>query len=385
MRILGRGKTALAIKEVYKTALLYDDSNINEYNKNSDELTVVSPGMPPFHQLVKDTKNLISEYDLFFNQMPFSIWISGTNGKTTTTRMLQHLLSEYNSVCGGNIGIPIAKMDKNKDIWILETSSFTLHYTNIAKPNIYVLLPVSDDHLSWHGTFDDYEKSKSKPLKLMTKDDIAIIPTKFRHFKTEAKVVYYSNTFDIEKEYNISRDKVNYKEPFLMDAIVSLAVSKIIINKIDYTLINSFIQDPHKLEEFRDLENRLWVDDSKATNIDATIKALKIYNEKKIFLILGGDDKDANLTPLFEEMRTYDISLYLIGQNINKLYELSTLYNIKSVKSYYLKDAVKAMKNTNNYCVNNVFLLSPSAGSLDQFSSYKERGEKFKEFVSHIH
>jgi UDP-N-acetylmuramoylalanine--D-glutamate ligase len=385
MRILGTGKTALAIKEVYKNALLYDDSNINEYNKNSDDLTVVSPGMPPSHQLVKDTKNLISEYDLFFDQMPFSVWISGTNGKTTTTRMLQHLLSDYNSLCGGNIGIPIAQMDTNKDIWILETSSFTLHYTNKAKPNIYVLLPVSDDHLSWHGTYNEYEKSKLKPLKFMTQDDIAIIPAKFRYIKTEAKVVYYNTSFDIEKEYNINRDEVNYKEPFLMDAILALAVSKIIINKIDYNLINSFIQDPHKLEEFRDLKNRLWVDDSKATNIDATIQALKIYKEKKIFLILGGDVKGVNLNPLFEEMKNYDISLYLIGQNINKLYKLSTLHNIQSVKSYYLKDAVKEIKNANNYCANNVCLLSPAAGSLDQFSSYKERGEKFKEFVySHL-
>ena len=381
MRILGTGKTALAIKEVYKNAYLYDDTNMNEYNKNSDELTVVSPGIPPFHQLVKDTKNLISEYDLFYDKMPFSIWISGTNGKTTTTRMLQHLLNDYNSACGGNIGIPIAQMSNKKEIWILESSSFTLHYTNVAKPNIYVLLPVSDDHLSWHGTFAEYEKSKLKPLTLMSRNDIAIIPAKFRNYKTEANVVYYNNTSDIEKEYKISRDEVNYKEPFLMDAILALAVSKIITNKIDYNLINNFVQDPHKLEEFRDFKNRLWVDDSKATNVDATIQALKIYKKKKIFLILGGDDKNANLTPLFEAMKEYNISLYLIGQNINKLYQLSIEHNIKSVKSYNLKDAVKAIMNTDNFCINSVSLLSPSAGSLDQFSSYKERGEKFKEFV----
>ncbi len=173
MRILGKGKTGQAIQEIYKEASLFDDKNIDIYDKTSDEVTVVSPGIPPYNQLVKNTKNLISEYDLLKDTMPFTIWISGTNGKTTTTQMLQHLLSSYNSQCGGNIGVPLATMDRSKDIWILETSSFTLHYTKKAKPNIYVLLPVKEDHLSWHGSFKEYEKAKIKPLQFMSNEDIA--------------------------------------------------------------------------------------------------------------------------------------------------------------------------------------------------------------------
>lgn len=384
MRILGRGKTALSIKEMYPDAEMYDDSNKDEYSKVSTELTVVSPGIPPHNSLVKNTKNLVSEYDLFTKDMPFSVWISGTNGKTTTTQMLQHLLAEYNSQCGGNIGFPLASMDKLKDTWILETSSFTLHYTNIAKPNIYVLLPVSDDHLSWHGNFEEYEKAKLKPLTLMQSDDIAIIPAKFKNYKTNAKTFFYSDTKDLENEFGIESSKVNFKEPFLMDAVFALAVSSIITSKIEYNKINTFIQDPHKLEEFKDSKNRLWVDDSKATNVDATIQALKTYKNKKIYLILGGDDKGADLIPLFKELAHHEITLYVIGKNSDTLNTLSIEYDRNVKKVDYLKNAVieinKDYKSTNN----SVAILSPAAASLDQFSSYKERGEKFKEFINSL-
>ena len=384
MRILGLGKTALAIKEVYPDAIMYDDKNKNEYNKDSEELTVVSPGIPPHNQLVKDTKNKISEYDLFAEQMPFSIWISGTNGKTTTTQMLQHLLNSSNSQCGGNIGFPLAAMDKSKDLWILETSSFTLHYTNIAKPNIYILLPVSDDHLSWHGNFKEYEKAKIKPLSLMNSDDIAIVPSKFKNYETKAKTIFYENTQDLEKEFGIDSNNVNFKEPFLIDAILALCVSQIITNKVDYNKINTFVQDPHKLEEFKDAQNRLWIDDSKATNVDATIQALKTYKNNKIYLILGGDDKGADLKPLFDELIDCDVELYLIGKNSDTLKNLSIKYNLIATKVDNLKNAVNEINNDYTTSTNSVAMLSPAAASLDQFSSYKERGEKFKEFINSL-
>ena len=89
IRVLGKGVTSLALKDKFPNATLYDDSDFNLYDKNSDELTVVSPGIPPYNQMILNSKNIISDYDLFENIMPFSIWISGTNGKTTTTQMCQ--------------------------------------------------------------------------------------------------------------------------------------------------------------------------------------------------------------------------------------------------------------------------------------------------------
>ena len=383
MRILGKGKTALAIKEVYEDAILYDDKDSNIYDIHSDEVTVVSPGIPPHNRLVKGTKNLISEYDLFYEKMPFTIWVSGTNGKTTTTQMLQHLLSVYDSQCGGNIGIPLAKMDLAKKIWILETSSFTLHYTIKAKPNIYVLLPVSDDHLSWHGSFKEYEQSKLKPLLLMNKEDIAILPLKFKGYETKAKTIYYDTTKDLEKEFNINSSNIHFKEPFLMDAVLSLAVAKYVNQKIDYNTINTFIQDPHKLEEFKDKKNRIWIDDSKATNVDATIQGLKTYKDKTIYLILGGDDKGADLIPLFDELQNYKVKLYLIGENAERLLILALRYKIEVIKVDILKNAVKEI-NINFNDNDGIAMLSPAAASFDQFSSYKERGKSYKEFVNSL-
>ena len=383
MRILGKGKTALAIKEQFTDAQLFDDTDFEQYDKNSVELTVVSPGIPPFNHLVKNTKNLVSDYDLFKDKMPFTIWISGTNGKTTTTQMLQHILQSDESQCGGNIGFPVASLDIKKKIWILETSSFTLHYTNSAKPNIYILLPVSDDHLSWHGSFEAYEQAKLKPLKMMGKDDIAIIPKKFISHKTEAKAIYYDSTEDLIDYFHIKRENIHFNEPFLMDAVIALGVSSLVTRKqIDYALLDTFIQDPHKIEEFIDVQKRVWVDDSKATNIDATIQALQTYKNKKIYLILGGDDKGADLHPLFKILKGYDIELFFIGKNAELLLQLSKQYNLSGSISNTLYNAIEQIDSQFIDNIGGVAILSPAAASLDQFSSYKERGEKFKEFVN---
>ena len=274
IRILGKGITALALKDKFPNATLYDDNDFNEYDLNSNEYTVVSPGIPPYNNMILSSKNLISDYDLFASVMPFSVWISGTNGKTTTTQMCQHLLKEYSSIYGGNIGVPLSHLDQKAPIWILETSSFTLHYTNKTKPNIYILLPISEDHITWHGSFEEYKNAKLKPLSLMNENDIAIIPENFKNFKTNAHVITYKNSDDLCEHFNINKSNIKFKEPFLLDAILAMAVRKIIFDEINYDLINKFVIDKHKVEEFKDKKNRLWIDDSKATNVDATINAI---------------------------------------------------------------------------------------------------------------
>ncbi len=384
MRLLGKGQTAQAIKDIYPDIVMYDDSDLNSFDKNSDEVTIVSPGIPPHNDLVKNTKNLISEYDLFESIIPFSIWISGTNGKTTTTQMLQHLLEDKGSVAGGNIGTPLAKMDKKAKIWILETSSFTLHYTQKAKPNIYILLPISDDHISWHGSFKEYENSKLKILSTLLAEDIALVPLCYKSYPSKAKITYYKDSSNLASQFNIEKEKIKFKEPFLMDALLALVVNKILYKEINYNKINTFIQDVHKLEEFRDNQNRIWVDDSKATNIDATIQALKSYKDKKIYLILGGDDKGAKLESLFDVMSQYDIEIFAIGTNTKRLNSLADKYNIKCNMENKIEKAVKHISNLLLEDDINVALLSPAAASLDQFSSYKQRGEKFKEIVLNL-
>ena len=379
IRVLGKGKTAVALKDKFPNATLYDDGDFNKYDLNSNELTVVSPGIPPYNNMVINSTNVISDYDLFSDIMPFSIWISGTNGKTTTTQMCQYLLEECNSVCGGNIGIPLSHMDESKPIWILETSSFTLHYTNKAKPNIYILLPITEDHITWHGTFEEYKLSKLKPLELMNENDIAIIPEEFKNYKTDAFVVTYKNSDDLCTHFGFEKEKIKFKEPFLLDAILAMSTRKIIFDEVKYDLINSFKIDKHKVEEFRDSKNRLWIDDSKATNVDATINALVPYNKEEIHIILGGDDKGANLIPLFENIKDLNITVYAIGTNTNKIIDFCQEYKIKSYKCEFLEIAV--IKMNDNMSKNSLGILSPAAASLDQFKSYAHRGEEFKRKV----
>ena len=379
IRILGKGITALALKDKFPNAVLYDDKDFDTYDKNSDELTVVSPGIPPYNQMVLNSNNVISDYDLFQEIMPFSIWISGTNGKTTTTQMCQHLLNEYDSVCGGNIGIPLSHLDENKKIWILETSSFTLHYTHKSKPNIYLLLPITEDHITWHGSFEEYKNAKLKPLSLMNENDIAIIPAEFKDFKTDAYVIKYRNSDDLCEHFNINKSEIKFKEPFLLDAILAMCTQKIVFDEIDYDLINEFVIDKHKVEEFKDNKNRLWIDDSKATNVDATINALVPYKENDIHIILGGDDKGANLLPLFENIKDLKIYVYAIGTNADKISDYCNQFNIRVKNCLFLNIAVNQIDKYHTQ--NSVAILSPAAASLDQFKSYAHRGNEFKKLV----
>ena len=382
LRILGKGKTAQALKKRFANARLFDDSDFDIFDKDSNNLTIVSPGIPPHNKLVLNSKNISSDYDLFYDEMPFSIWISGTNGKTTTTQMCQHLLEKYDSCYGGNIGVPLSGLDSNKRIWILETSSFTLHYTKKAKPNIYILLPITEDHITWHGSFLEYKKAKLKPLENMNENDIAIIPYEFKDFKTNAHVVYYNSSEDLCNYFKIDKSKIKFNEPFLLDAIMAVIARKIVFDDIDYDLINSYKIDKHKVEEFRDAKNRLWIDDSKATNYDATINALVPYFDKNIHIILGGDDKGASLEPLFENIKNLNIVVYAIGSNMKRIVNYCNKYNINVIECEFLEKAVKSIdKNLKEFSIG---ILSPSAASLDQFKSYAHRGDEFKKFVKNL-
>lgn len=382
IRVLGKGLTAQAIKDKFPNATLYDDNDFELYDKNSNEKTIVSPGIPPYNEMIKKANNIHSDYDLFNDSMPFSIWISGTNGKTTTTQMCQHILSSYNSLCGGNIGTPVSKLSTKASIWILETSSFTLHYTNIARPNLYLLLPISEDHITWHGSFEEYENAKLKPISLMQEGEIAIIPEKYENYKTNAYKITYKNSIDLCNKFGINKDKLKFKEPFLLDALLALCAKKIIFDEIDYERINTFKIDEHKLEEFVDNKNRIWVNDSKATNIDATINALIPYKEMNIHLILGGDDKGANLIPLFENIQNLNIIVYAIGSNSKRIENYCKKYNIRIISSEKLEYAV--IKIDSNLKENSIGILSPAAASLDQFKSYAQRGKEFKKLVLNL-
>ncbi len=371
-----------------KTKEPYIDENSNQilpshlFDPESSTLEVTTPSVPPHHPLIKLAKNLLSEYDYFAKEMPFSIWISGTNGKTTTTQMLQHLLEKRGAVAGGNIGTPLAELDPKAPIWILESSSFTLHHTNIASPNIYLLLPITPDHLDWHGTVEQYEADKLKPLLTMKEGEMALVPKGLNLPETSAYVVEYDSSAFLEEYFSIDSSKIRFKAAFLQDALLALAVTKVLFDEIDYEAINAFTLDNHRQEEMLDSHGRLWINDSKATNLDASIQAVKTYDDRFIHLIVGGNDKGADLTPLFELMATKKLHLYTIGANSEKLATLAKEHSVEFTACETLENAVNtiAQKLTKD----EVALLSPAAASFDQFNSYKHRGEEFFKFVKNI-
>jgi len=366
----------------------YEDDEGNQilpshlFDPEKSSLEVTTPSVPPSHPLVQSAKNLLSEYDYFAKEMPFSIWISGTNGKTTTTQMLTHLLKHKGAVSGGNIGTPLADLDTQAPIWVLESSSFTLHHTNIASPNIYLLLPITPDHLDWHKTSEAYEADKLKPLLTMKEGELALIPKGLNVPQTDAFVVEYDSVEFIENYFDIDASKIRFKAAFLEDAILSLAITKTLFDEVNYELINAFKLDNHRQEEYSDAEGRLWVNDSKATNVDATIQAIKAYEESFIHLILGGEDKGANLEPLFKLLSTKNLHLYSIGANAEKVATLAKQYEVEFSDAQTLENAIKTIhqKRTKE----DVALLSPAAASFDQFNSYKHRGEEFFRIIKSL-
>lgn len=389
----GYGKTTQAIAKRFGPCTFFDDKvtkpftdesgnalkPVSEFNTRLFTHEIPSPGFPPSHPLIQKASHLISEYDFFAPQMPFSIWISGTNGKTTTTQMVEHLLSDKGAISGGNIGTPLAELSAEAPIWILETSSFSMHYNKVAIPNIYALLPVTPDHVSWHGSMEAYYEAKLKPLSMMKEGEAIILPKMFADAPTKGFKIIYENEKDLAVYFGFDTKKIKFKGAFLMDAMIAMGIDKILYDRCDYDKINAFILDPHRQEEFRDAKDRLWINDSKATNIDATLAALRTYADFPIHLILGGDDKGVELEELFEPLSKYDVTIYAIGANALRLEALCKQYAIPCTLCHTLDVAVEQISK--KHTRRSIAMLSPAAASLDQFTSYAQRGNLFKELA----
>ncbi len=395
--LFGYGLTTKAIAKKLGGGCTFFDDNVTEsytdesgnhilpsalFDPEKSLLEVTTPSLKPNHPLIKSAKHLLSEYDYFEKEMPFSIWISGTNGKTTTTQMLTHLLAKRGALSGGNIGTPLAELDTSAPIWVLESSSFALHHTKTASPDIYLLLPITPDHLDWHETAEAYEADKLRPLLTMKEGELALVPKGLNLPKTHAYVVEYDSNAFIEAYFGLDSSQLRFKGAFLQDALLALAVTKVLFDESDYHLMNAFTLDAHRQEELKDAQGRLWVNDSKATNLDATIQAVKGYADRHIHLILGGDDKGVDLTPLFVVMEPLNLTLYTIGANSDRLLSLAKRYNVNAIESQTIQNAVNHIDKIHTQ--ESVALLSPAAASFDQFNSYKHRGETFMALVKEI-
>ena len=230
---------------------------------------------------------------------------------------------------------------------------------------------------------------------MMGENTVAILPKIYAEAATKAKVISYENEADLARFCGVNLNDIAFKTPFLTDALLALAIQKILLDRCDAELLNGFVIEGNKLEEFRDARGRIWVNDTKATNIDASIQAVKRYEGKFLHLILGGDDKGVDMRPLFEALRGAKAQIYAIGSNTDKLMKLAGEFKIPAVKCEFLNVAVgeidknfkfdgaaKAGANYEN--LDEIALLSPAAASLDQFSNYVERGDEFKKAILNL-
>jgi len=377
--LFGYGLTTKAIaKSLDGGCIFYDDhckesyrdeqgNTINPsslFDPSTSLLEVTTPSLKPQNPLIQKAQNLMSEYDYILSHIegerPLNIWISGTNGKTTTTQMLTHLLKSRGALSGGNIGT----------------------HTHTVSPDIYLLLPITPDHLDWHGGEIEYERDKLRPLESMREGELALVPKGLNLPKSDAWIVEYDGDRFLEEFFKLDGSKLRYRAAFLQDALLSLAITRVLFDEADYELLNSFEMDHHRQEELHDYRDILWVNDSKATNIDATMQALMNYKESKIHLIIGGDDKGVELDGLMDSIASLDVELYCIGSNTDRVSSLAKQREISSEACYELSTAMSSIAQ--RISQNEVALLSPAASSLDQFSSYAQRGNDFIKFVEDL-
>ncbi|ETD27760.1 UDP-N-acetylmuramoylalanine-D-glutamate ligase [Helicobacter canis NCTC 12740] len=287
---------------------------------------------------------------------PTQIWVSGTNGKTTTTQMLTHILAPFGALSGGNIGTPLITLyEKQAKLWVLETSSFALHYTKAATPRIYALLPLSQDHISWHNGFAGYVDDKLSPLARMGADSVAIVPSALKDHRLckefAGEMVLYRDSSDLRaflhaKGLELGENDLPFFEPFLLDASIALASAVALMSLSPSApaqavasfvpALASFTIGAHRMEEFYVRAfgaEWLFVDDSKGTNTDATLQAIMRYKDRALFLILGGDDKGADCTEIFTLLQHIQkAQIFTIGSNEPKLLDLAARHSVKAHK-----------------------------------------------------
>ena len=398
--VYGLGLTGQSVlnffkKNDFKKFYLYDDKLKKNINLNAIlrkvDFIVLSPGISlkktkNRKKLIRYQKKIITDIDLLYlTKKNFkSIVVTGTNGKSTTCKIIYHLLrkNNYKTLLGGNIGTPILSLNiKKNNFLVIEASSFQLAYSKYICPDYAILLNITNDHLDWHGNMKNYMDSKFKIFNLQNKNQFSIVNKKLSKNFNRRKLLGKKFFPNLNNYYNLKRKIKNfYLKSLINDENMATVfeLSKILkINKNSFiNSLNSFKGLPHRYEIFLKKKNCLFINDSKATSFQATKFAL--LNSKNIFWIVGGLPKENDRINL-NKVKKNIIKSYIIGKNIeffkgqlkNKInYCISK--NLKHSIIQILKDIRSLKKN------DNIILLSPAAASFDQYSNFEKRGEEFK-------
>ncbi len=406
------------VSEIKNTKELADELSIKgvkyELGENSYsflkecELVVVSPGIPPDNPIVSKLKangiEVISEIELAFREKSFGkiIAVTGSNGKSTVTSLISHVISlSGKSSCGcGNLGEPfIDYIGSQCEFYVVEVSSFQLENTVDFRPDIAVLLNITPDHIDWHGSYENYKKAKYKIFKNQTSDDIAVLNKDDKELKdlfeaieskkltfstrTIADAYYKDGSLFYRGEFIVKSEDLKIKGIHnienTLSAIIVLKQIGLENESIREGLI-SFKPLPHRMELVGEIGGIKFINDSKATNVDSTYKAVSSIG-KNLIVILGGRDKGGDFSILRKPLKENAKAAILIGEAKEKIKE-QIKGSVKIFEEDSLKEAV--FKGLSISKPGDTILLSPGCASFDMYKNYKERGEDFRKIVGEI-
>jgi len=381
----------------------------------NQDLIVVSPGVPvdaePLVQARALGQPVIGEIELAsqFLSGPI-VAITGSNGKTTTTTLVGDIIaaSGFKTLVGGNIGTPaisLAEQATPETTIVLEVSSFQLETIRTFRPKVAVVLNVTPDHLDRHGTFAAYVNAKARIFENQQADDFAVLnaddPTCVELAnRTRAQVFWFSREREMESGAFV-RDghiivrrnrsvqtilsvseiplKGSHNLENILAAVCAAALMGCAAEKIRAAIVN-FKAVEHRLEYVATIGGVEYYNDSKATNVDATMKALQSF-PANIHLILGGKDKGSDYTVLNNLLRERVKSVYTIGAAAEKI-QSHIKGTTQIVSSGTIESAVKQASAAGH--PGDVVLLAPACASFDQFQNYEHRGRVFKELVGQL-
>ena len=381
------------------------------------DLIVVSPGVPLETPEVAQARALglpvIGELELASRFLAGEVVaITGSNGKTTTTTLVGKIFADAGkaTLVGGNIGLPVIELiDKSSaESWsVLEVSSFQLETTEEFRPRIAVVLNITPDHLDRHKTFERYAEAKKRITARQTGDDFLVlnaedVESQKVAAKTAAQIYWFSGKRQIKQGAFVHGESIFFlakeggrPEPVMPVSEIPLKGAHNVENVLAAVCVGrlagiesesirasvaGFHAVEHRLEPVRTLGGVEYYNDSKATNVDATMKAVASF-AGGVHLILGGKDKDSDYTLLGPLLRERVAVVYTIGSAAEKIErELAGVVKIEAAGTLERAvDRAAAAARTGE-----IVLLAPACSSFDQFENYEHRGRVFREAVGRL-
>lgn len=381
------------------------------------DLIVVSPGVPYDTPELKQVRAfgmpIIGEVELASRFLQGrTVAITGSNGKTTTTSLTGKIFVDagLDALIGGNIGTPVIELvtRSRPESWsVLEVSSFQLETIADFRPHIAVVLNITPDHLDRHGSFENYAAAKARITENQTAEDFLVLnaedkPTQMVAAKTRAQIFWFSPRRPIKQGAFVHGESIAFlpreggkAEPIMPVVEIPLKGAHNLENVLATICaarlagipaasiresVRSFKAVEHRLEFVATVRGIDFYNDSKATNVDATKKALEAF-ASGVHLILGGKDKDSDYTQLADLVRTRVKVVYTIGSAAEKI-EQHIKGTAKIVSAGTLDVAVRTAAEEAN--AGETVLLAPACASFDQFENYEHRGRMFKQLVTEL-